>query len=149
MKSLNEILRDIQPETVIGSKESIISQIHFDSRKVKPGSLFVATRGTTVDGHAFIEKAISSGAIAIICEALPEQLKKDVTYVQVADSAEALGWAASLLAQNSENQHPSKTRRPPKCLKLVILGSAQKAETKNFGVHFNAFLPRKVCLKRA
>ena len=119
MKSLNEILRDIQPETVIGSKESIISQIHFDSRKVKPGSLFVATRGTTVDGHAFIEKAISSGAIAIICEALPEQLKKDVTYVQVADSAEALGWAAS-------NFHG----RPSEKLKLVgITGTNGKTTT--------------------
>ena len=60
-----------------------------------------------------------------------------------------LGWAASLLTQNSKKRHPLKTRRPPKCLKLVMLGSAQNARTNNFGVHFNAFLARKACLKRA
>lgn len=119
MRSLAEILKDIQPETVIGSKELIISQINFDSRKVKPGSLFVATRGTQVDGHDFIEKAIGSGAVAIICEALPEHLVKEVTYVKVSDSAEALGWAAS-------NFHG----RPSEKLKLVgITGTNGKTTT--------------------
>ena len=51
LKDLKEILKDIKPETVIGSKELIISQIDFDSRKVKKGSLFVAAKGTFVDGH--------------------------------------------------------------------------------------------------
>jgi UDP-N-acetylmuramoyl-L-alanyl-D-glutamate--2,6-diaminopimelate ligase len=119
LRSLEEILKDIQPETVIGSKELNVSQINFDSRKVKPGSLFVATRGTQVDGHDFIEKAIGSGAVAVICEALPEHLVKEVTYAKVPDSAEALGWAAS-------NFHG----RPSEKLKLVgITGTNGKTTT--------------------
>ena len=119
MRSLREILKNIQPETVIGSTEPNISQINFDSRKVKPGSLFVATKGTSVDGHEYIQNAISSGAVAIICETLPGHLVKEVTYVKVADSAEALGWAAS-------NFHG----RPSGKLKLIgITGTNGKTTT--------------------
>ncbi|HHM20468.1 MAG TPA: UDP-N-acetylmuramoyl-L-alanyl-D-glutamate--2,6-diaminopimelate ligase [Bacteroidetes bacterium] len=95
MKQLREILKDIQIETVVGSKELKISKIDFDSRKVKPGSLFVALRGTQADGHSYIGRAIAAGASAIICEEWPETLAEGPTYIKVADSAEALGWAAS------------------------------------------------------
>ena len=119
MKQLEEILKDIQPETVIGSKELKISQIDFDSRKVKTGSLFIAVRGTMVDGHDYIENAIGSGAAAIICERLPGHLVKKTTYIQVADSAEALGWAAA-------NFHG----RPSEKLKLIgITGTNGKTTT--------------------
>ena len=119
MKDLKEILKDIKPETVIGSKELIISQIDFDSRKVKKGSLFVATEGTQVDGHDFIEMAIEKGASAVICEKLPEQLQIEVTYVRVADSSEVLGWAASNFYD-----------RPSEKLKLVgITGTNGKTTT--------------------
>lgn len=81
--------------------------------------MFVAVRGTTSDGHQFIGKAIDSGAVAIVCERLPEHLVKKTTYIQVADSAEALGWAAS-------NFHG----RPSEKLKLVgITGTNGKTTT--------------------
>jgi UDP-N-acetylmuramoyl-L-alanyl-D-glutamate--2,6-diaminopimelate ligase len=72
-----------------------IGAIVFDSRAVKPGTLFVAQKGTQVDGHQFIPKAIELGAAAILCEQMPDTLHEGVTYVQVPDSAEAMGWAAA------------------------------------------------------
>lgn len=68
-----------------------VSSVALDSRKVKKDSLFVATAGTTVDGHSFIDKAIELGAIAIVCERLPDNRKENVTYVKVNDSSYALG----------------------------------------------------------
>ncbi len=68
-----------------------ISSVTFDSRTVKKDSLFVATVGTTSDGHLFIDKAIENGAIAIVCEIMPENKNANVTYVKVANSSYALG----------------------------------------------------------
>lgn len=75
-----------------------------DSRNVKNFSLFVAVRGTAVDGHEFIQKAIDNGAIGIVCEVLPEQLLDRITYVQVSNSAEALGYIASNFYDNPSEQ---------------------------------------------
>ncbi len=72
-----------------------VSGLCFDSRAVKPGDVFVATRGTAVDGHDFIAKAVEQGAVAVVCETLPENPAEGVVYVQTADSAEALGVMAS------------------------------------------------------
>lgn len=72
-----------------------VSGLCFDSRAVKPGDVFVATRGTAVDGHDFIAKAVERGAVAVVCETLPENRAEGVVYVQTADSAEALGVMAS------------------------------------------------------
>lgn len=72
-----------------------MSGLCFDSRAVKPGDVFVATRGTAVDGHDFIAKAVEQGAVAVVCETLPENRAEGVVYVQTADSAEALGVMAS------------------------------------------------------
>ncbi len=119
MKRIEEIIEGVNPLKVIGSKEQIISRIDFDSRKVENGSLFIAVKGTAVDGHDYIKKAIDAGASAIICEKLPEELKDGVSYIEVPDSAEALGWAAS-------NFHG----RPSKKLKLVgITGTNGKTTT--------------------
>jgi UDP-N-acetylmuramoyl-L-alanyl-D-glutamate--2,6-diaminopimelate ligase len=68
-----------------------VKGICFDSRSVKPGFLFVAIRGAKVDGHVFIEKAISLGAVAIVAEKLPDAISDKITYVTVKDSAKALG----------------------------------------------------------
>lgn len=95
MKLLTDILKDILPETVIGSTELNIERIFFDSRQVTQNSLFVAVKGTTTDGHEYIQTAIDAGSSAIICEELPHKLSDEVTYIQVANSAEALGWASS------------------------------------------------------
>ncbi len=69
--------------------------ICFDSRKVQPGFLFIAIKGTLSDGHAFIEKAITLGAVAVVAENLPSTISDKVTYITVKDSAKALGMIAS------------------------------------------------------
>ncbi len=92
---LSEILNHIIYSEVIGSTESNVRGIEFDSRQVKPGSLFVAQLGVISDGHKFIEKAIQNGATVIVCEILPAEIAKNVTYIKVADSNEILGKLAS------------------------------------------------------
>ena len=94
MKLLSDILYKVRLEEVVGSTHMAISSIVFDSRKVKKDCLFVATAGTSVDGHDFISKAIESGAIAIVCERLPSERMDNVTYVKVTDSTFALGTIA-------------------------------------------------------
>ena len=73
----------------------MIVQLHFDSRKVEPGSLFAAVRGTAFDGHQFIQQAIEAGAVAILCESLPGERTGGITYIRVSDSSKALGVVAS------------------------------------------------------
>lgn len=95
MRRLEDILADLKPIMLSGSAEVELENVQFDSRKVSKGSLFVATKGTQVDGHAFIASAVEKGAVAVVCEVLPEQLSEGVTYVQVEDSSAALGRIAS------------------------------------------------------
>lgn len=119
MKLLKDILYKVRIEQVVGSTNTAIEHIVFDSRKVTAFSAFVATRGTQVDGHAYIAKAVELGAVAIICEELPSDLKEGVTYVRVQSAAEALGQLAA-------NFHDS----PAKKLKLVgITGTNGKTST--------------------
>lgn len=95
MKKLEDILADVSVLKIVGSSDVELSSVQFDSRKVSDGTLFVATRGTQVDGHNFIPSAIEKGAKVIVCETLPEDLMAEVTYVQVADASKALGRIAS------------------------------------------------------
>ena len=90
MKILKDILYRAGIEDVIGPTNVAIDSIHFDSREVKGYSLFVAIPGEQVDGHAFIELALEKGAIAIVCEELPEIVHGGITYIRVANSAKAL-----------------------------------------------------------
>lgn len=92
---LKDLLYKVSLEAVAGSTDQDIRSITFDSRQVQPGSLFIAIPGTQVDGHAFIPKAIESGAAAILCEQMPEALQEGVTYIQTADAARAMGFAAA------------------------------------------------------
>lgn len=92
---LSDILYKVSIQSVSGNTNLEIGKIEFDSRKVEKDTLFVAIPGTVSDGHAFIPKAIDLGAKAILCEKLPERLSKRVTYIQVADSAAAMGVAAA------------------------------------------------------
>ncbi|MFB0947421.1 MAG: UDP-N-acetylmuramoyl-L-alanyl-D-glutamate--2,6-diaminopimelate ligase [Spirosomataceae bacterium] len=94
---LSEILYKIPLLTVSGKTDIDIKNIIFDSRAVENGSLFMAIPGTQVDGHQYIEKALELGAFAILCEILPEKLEESITYVQVKNSAQAMGIAASNL----------------------------------------------------
>ncbi|MBO7316493.1 MAG: UDP-N-acetylmuramoyl-L-alanyl-D-glutamate--2,6-diaminopimelate ligase, partial [Paludibacteraceae bacterium] len=96
---LSEILKGVKVLTNL-TNDVAIRSICFDSRKVAEGDVFVATRGTAVDGHNFITKAVEQGAVAVVCETLPEKIAENVVYVQVADSADALGIMASNFYEN-------------------------------------------------
>ncbi len=95
MKLLKEIIYSVRIEDVIGSTNIAVEHIAFDSREVTQYSVFIAMKGTQVDGHLYIGKAIEKGAVAIICEELPEYLKEGITYIKVLDSADALGTVAA------------------------------------------------------
>jgi len=104
LKILKDILYKARIVDVIGSTNVAIEAVQFDSRKVQPNTLFVAIKGTAVDGHEFIDGAIKQGAIAIVCETIPLHKVADVTYVSVRDAHEALG----LIAANFYNQPSEK-----------------------------------------
>ncbi len=95
MIKVNEILKGIDINSLIGEKNTVILNIGFDSRKITAGSLFVAVRGFKSDGHDYIDTAVASGASAVICEILPKHPDKNVCWIKTADSAKALGFAAS------------------------------------------------------
>lgn len=95
MKLLKDLIYKCRIEQVTGSTNIAIEHLSFDSRSVQPFSLFVAVRGTVVDGHDHVARAIENGAIAIICERMPEEIKEGVTYVRVPNSASELGIVAA------------------------------------------------------
>lgn len=92
---LNELIQALEAPEIFGSSEVEITGVQSDSRLVVPGSLFVAVRGTAVDGHTYIGAAIEKGASAIVCEEIPEGLNGKATFVVVKDSAPAVGLLAS------------------------------------------------------
>lgn len=92
---LKDLLRGIRVMETIGSEETEISGVAIDSRKVTKGGLFVAMKGTQVDGHKFIPKAIELGAAAILCENLPGNLEEGVAYVVVPDTEDIVGEVAT------------------------------------------------------
>lgn len=92
---LNQLLSPVTIREIVGETELEISSLTSDSRQCKPGTLFVAVPGVEVDGHRFIPKAVEAGAVAVVCETLPDTLASGVTYVTVASSAVALGYLAS------------------------------------------------------
>ncbi|MDB9781929.1 UDP-N-acetylmuramoyl-L-alanyl-D-glutamate--2,6-diaminopimelate ligase, partial [Winogradskyella sp.] len=108
MMVLKDILYKVTINAVIGSTNIAVSNIEFDSRKIENNALFVAISGTITDGHNYIESVIEKGATAIVCECLPEVLKTGVTYIEVANSNQALAYMAA-----NFYQHPSEN------LKLV------------------------------
>ena len=93
---LNELLKNITPIKIIGNDDVEITGVNIDSRRIKTGHLFVAMKGTQVDGHLFIGKAIELGAISVLCEDLPKVLQKGITYVQVESTEDAVGKVATL-----------------------------------------------------
>jgi len=108
MKLLKDILYGVSLSAVSGDTNVMVNSVHFDSRKVKMDDVFVAIRGTVTDGHKYIQKAVDSGARAIVCEELPELMVNGVTYLQVANSNSALAIIASNFYDN-----------PSKNLKLI------------------------------
>ena len=92
---LKEIIYKVAIEAVKGSTDIAINKMDFDSRKIEANDVFVAIRGTISDGHDYIETAIFNGAIAIVCETLPETITKGITYIQVEDTNSALAYMAA------------------------------------------------------
>lgn len=92
---LEELLSCIKVTQYTGNKDLEILGLEIDSRNIKPGYLFIAIKGNATDGHAFIDKAIANGACAVLCMDLPEQINPAVTYVQVADTEDAVGRVAT------------------------------------------------------
>lgn len=108
MNVLKEILYKVNIEAIKGNADVNINAIDFDSRKIAQNDVFVAIRGTISDGHDFIEKAISLGAVAIVCDVFPENIVVGITYIQVKDTNKALAIMAANFYDN-----------PSKDLKLV------------------------------
>ena len=92
---LRTLISALDAPQVVGADQLAIGQIVSDSRRVVPGSLFVAVRGVAVDGHQYIASAIEKGAVAIVCEEYPEELADKATFIVVKDSAYALGMLLS------------------------------------------------------
>ena len=97
---LNQLIKDCQPVQTVGEEGREVKSVQIDSRKVQPGDLFVALRGTQVDGHEYIEKAIGQGATAVVCESLPQHVSEDVTYLVYPDTELAVGPLATACAGN-------------------------------------------------
>ena len=91
---LKDLLTKIKPVEIIGNADIDITGINIDSRKIESGHLFVAMRGTQVDGHQFIPKAIEKGAAAVLCEEITEPVE-GITYVKVADCEDSVGPVAT------------------------------------------------------
>jgi UDP-N-acetylmuramoyl-L-alanyl-D-glutamate--2,6-diaminopimelate ligase len=95
MKKLSQLIENLVIQEISGSVEPVIASVESDSRKVEPGFLFVATRGTLNDGHQYIAKAIESGAVAVVCEEIPGDITTNATFIKVKNSQKALGQLAS------------------------------------------------------
>lgn len=119
MKTLKDILKNVEVSRLIGDEQIPIHAIEADSRKIQQGDIFVAIKGTQSDGHQYIDKAIELGARVVVCENLPNAPAKDITWVQVANSAKALGKMACNFYDN-----------PSEKIKLVgITGTNGKTTT--------------------
>jgi UDP-N-acetylmuramoyl-L-alanyl-D-glutamate--2,6-diaminopimelate ligase len=127
MKKLKDILYKAGIINVTGSVDVNIAAVCFDSRQASEGCLFVAVKGLTSDGHMFINQVIGKGAVAIVCEELPEDIHTGITYVQVQNSASALAFIAANFYDN-----------PSEKLKLIgITGTNGKTTTAT--LLFNLF----------
>jgi UDP-N-acetylmuramoyl-L-alanyl-D-glutamate--2,6-diaminopimelate ligase len=103
---LQDILYKVAIRSVKGNTNIEVKDLQIDSRKINAGSCFIAVKGSTADGHAFIDKAVANGAAAIVCETLPAELKNNVTYIQVDDTAATAG----LISHNFYDEPSAKIK---------------------------------------
>ena len=101
---LKEILYKVAIEAVKGSTDIAINKMDFDSRKIEANDVFIAIRGTVSNGHDYIEKAIHLGAIAVVCDAFPEDIYTGITYIKVKDTNLALAFMASNYFDNPSHK---------------------------------------------
>ena len=106
MNLLQDILYKVSIRSVHGNMAIAVNDLQTDSRKVSQASLFIAVKGVHTDGHQFIDAVMEKGAVAIVCEQMPAQLKDDITYFDVENSAAAAG----LIAHNFYGQPSEKLK---------------------------------------
>jgi len=100
MSQLKDILYKVTINAVVGSTSVEVNTIDFDSRKISIKDVFVAIRGSVVDGHDYIDRAIENGAVAVVCEKLPDSFIDSVTYVEVDSASRAMAFMAANFYQN-------------------------------------------------
>lgn len=127
MKLLRDLIYGVRIVDIKGPTNIAVDFVEYDSRKVKGYSLFVAIKGTQTDGHKFISQVIENGAVAIVCEDLPDTLRPDITYVQVHNSSRALGFIAANYYDN-----------PSEKLKLIGI-TGTNGKTTSVTLLFNLF----------
>lgn len=133
---LKKLLNGTECREIHGKTDVEINAVQFDSRKITKGDLFVAQRGVSADGHAYIEKAITLGAVAVVCEELPATLSDNVTYILTGDSSRALGIIAGNYYGN-----------PSRALKLVgVTGTNGKTTTATLLYELVRFAGKKAGL---
>ena len=119
MRALQELLSGVPTQQIMGDRTLSVKAVCFDSRTVSADSLFVAVKGTSVDGHDYIPQAIAAGSKVIVCEQAPARLVPHITYIMVTHSAKALGMIAANFYHN-----------PSAKLQLVaITGTSGKTST--------------------
>lgn len=106
MQELKDILYKVSLRSFSGNMNVRVTDLQIDSRKVKPGSAFIAIKGVLADGHDYIATAVEKGAVAVICEVLPATRNEQVTYVEVENS----GAAAGYMAHNFYNRPSDQVR---------------------------------------
>ena len=92
---LQQLIENCEPLQVVGSIDRDVTGIEIDSRRIQKGAIFVAMRGTQVDGHSFIAKAVELGAAVVVCEQLPDSLSADVTYLVYPNTEDVVGTLAT------------------------------------------------------
>lgn len=93
---LRKLIKNIKPVAIKGDDGVDITGVNINSRLIEKGHLFVAMKGTQVDGHRFIANAVESGAVAVLCEDMPAEPAEGVTYVQVESTEDAVGKVATM-----------------------------------------------------
>ena len=104
MISLSKLIKKVNVVLCLGQQERLITNICFDSRKVKTNDLFIAIKGVSSNGHDFIQQAIDNGASVIICENQPDNLINSVTYITVKDTSHTLSIISSNLYDNPSSK---------------------------------------------
>jgi UDP-N-acetylmuramoyl-L-alanyl-D-glutamate--2,6-diaminopimelate ligase len=101
---LNELLKNVEVLNILGDTEVEITGVNIDSRKIREGHLFIAIPGTQTDGHKFIPKAIEQGAVAVLCENLPDNQEQGVTYITVKSTEDNVGKVATQFFGDPSNK---------------------------------------------
>jgi len=93
--ALKDILYKVTINKVVGSTGIYVRNVEFNSKKTAMNDVFVAIKGTVVDGHDYIDMAVKQGALAVVCQKIPEKRKERVTYIQTDDTSKALAIMSS------------------------------------------------------